>query len=64
MKYLVTSLSIFDASVMTWEFDTYEEASAKRTEIKDTGSNFFIVKIEELQTADKQPIDTREESWI
>lgn len=53
MKYLVESLSIFDASVMTWEFDSYNEASAKRREIKDTGSNFFIVTIKELQTADK-----------
>jgi hypothetical protein len=53
MKYLVTSLSIFDASVMRWEFETYSEASAKKREIKDTGSNFFIVKIEELHTADK-----------
>jgi hypothetical protein len=45
MKYIVKSVSIFDSSVMMWEFDNEDEAKAKVRELKDTGSNYFMVKI-------------------
>ena len=50
MKYLVKSLSIFDASVMTWEFNSHDEALQKVRELKDTGANYFIVSIEQIET--------------
>ena len=50
MKYLVRSLSIFDASVMTWEFNSHDEALQKVRELKDTGANYFIVSIEQIET--------------
>ena len=45
MKYIVKSVSIFDSSVIMWEFDNKDEAKAKVRELKDTGSNYFMVKI-------------------
>jgi hypothetical protein len=45
MKYIVKSVSIFDNSVMMWEFDNEQEAKTKVRELKDTGSNYFLVKI-------------------
>jgi len=50
MKYLVKSLSIFDASVLTWEFDTRHEAGLKVRELKDMGANYFIVTMERIET--------------
>jgi len=45
MKYIVKSVSIFDSSVMMREFDNEDEAKAKVRELKDTGSNYFMVKL-------------------
>lgn len=50
MRYLVRSVSIFDNSVIEWEFKTRQEALAKVREIKDTGSNYFMVSIQDLET--------------
>tara|TARA_Y100000592_G_scaffold90645_1_gene149601 strand:+ start:4802 stop:4996 length:195 start_codon:yes stop_codon:yes gene_type:complete len=49
MKYLVKSVSIFDSSVFSWKFTTKEEAKQKVRELKDTGSNYFIVSLYELE---------------
>lgn len=50
MKYLVRSLSIFDASVYSWEFNSHDEALQKVRELKDTGANYFIVSIQQIET--------------
>jgi hypothetical protein len=50
MKYLVKSVSIFDSSVYSWRFATKEEAGQKVRELKDTGSDYFIVSLYELET--------------
>jgi len=45
MKYIVKSVSIFDNSVLMWEFDNEAEAKSKVRELKDTGANYFMVKL-------------------
>ena len=48
MNYLVTSISIFDGTKYLWEFETEFDAQTKVRELKDTGSNDFIVSLIEL----------------
>jgi hypothetical protein len=45
MKYIVKSVSIFDSSVHEWEFEDLFEAQAKVRELKDVGSNHFMIKL-------------------
>tara|TARA_R100000458_G_C8241807_1_gene220657 strand:- start:288 stop:452 length:165 start_codon:yes stop_codon:yes gene_type:complete len=52
-KYIVESTSIFDGSVLRFGFDDLQEARSKVRELKDAGSNYFIVKLIELEPANK-----------
>ena len=45
MKYIVKCVNMFDNSINMYEFDNEEEAKAKVRELKDTGSNYFLVKL-------------------
>lgn len=53
MNYLVESTSIFDGSKFRFEFDNLEDARSKVRELKDIGSNYFIVRLIDLQPANK-----------
>ena len=45
MKYIVKCVNMFTNVMSMYEFDNEDEAKAKIRELKDTGSNYYLIKL-------------------